>query len=149
MTEPRRAVAADAGELGRMRAALVEDVGPWNLRLIQFFRENVESDRMAAFVVDRPGGLAACASGTVTRSVPGPDHEGVVGYIHTVYTDPEYRRRGYGRAVTQALMDWLAECGCTLLTLNASDEGEPMYRALGFGVNRRAMRLIRVASHRG
>ncbi|MGW4895860.1 GNAT family N-acetyltransferase [Kitasatospora sp. NPDC004240] len=51
-------------------------------------------------------------------------------------------RRGYARAAVQALLDWLAEQGCGLVTLNASDDGAPLYRSLGFTPNERAMRLI-------
>ncbi|MFJ8475206.1 GNAT family N-acetyltransferase [Kitasatospora sp. NPDC094011] len=142
----RRATAADAGELARLGATLVGDGGEWIGRLAGFFRDHVESDHVAAFVIDRPGGgLAACASATITHSVPGPNHAGLYAHIHTVYTDPEYRRRGYARTAVQALVDWLTEQGCGLVTLNATEAGAPLYRELGFAPNERAMRLIQAA----
>jgi GNAT superfamily N-acetyltransferase len=138
----RRATAADAAELARLAAELVQDSGGWTSRLTAFFRERVETDRVAAFVIDRPGGLAACASATITHSIPGPDHDGTYAHVHTVYTDPDYRLRGYARATVQTLADWLTEQGCGLITLNASTDGAPLYRSLGFTTNECAMRLI-------
>ncbi|MEV7124006.1 GNAT family N-acetyltransferase [Kitasatospora griseola] len=145
MLTARRATACDAGELARLGAALVGEGGEWTGRLARFFHDHVESDRVAAFVIDRPdGGLAACACATITHSVPGPDHCGTYAHIHTVYTDPQYRRRGHARATVTALVDWLTRQGCGLVTLNATDDGAPLYRDLGFTLNDRAMRLIQL-----
>ncbi|MDH6109913.1 GNAT superfamily N-acetyltransferase [Kitasatospora sp. MAP12-15] len=123
--------------------------GAWKVGLADFLECHLVRDRVAAFVVDDPGGgLASCALGVVHRGLPGPDHEGVFGVIHTVVTAPEFRRRGYGRAVTEALVAWLTGRGCTLLNLNASDDGAPLYASLGFRVNPRAMRLVGRPYHR-
>jgi GNAT superfamily N-acetyltransferase len=127
-----------------MGAELAKDSGAWTSRLAAFFRDHVETDRVAAFVIDRPDGLAACASGTITHSIPGPNHLGIYAHIHTVYTDPDYRLNGYARATVQALVAWLIEQGCGLITLNATDDGAHLYRSLGFTVNERAMRLIQI-----
>ena len=144
MLSARRATAEDAEELARMAAELTAaGPGPWTARLAAFFRESLGTDRVAAFVIEREGGLASCASATITRSVPGPDHHGVYAHIHTVYTDPGHRRRGCARAAVTALTDWLAEQGATLITLNASDDGAPLYLSIGFTYNDRAMRRIR------
>jgi ribosomal protein S18 acetylase RimI-like enzyme len=52
--------------------------------------------------------------------------------IYSVATPPEYRDRGYGRAVTQvAVTDGFA-AGADLAWLQASEMGEPVYRAMGF-----------------
>ncbi|MEV8100152.1 GNAT family N-acetyltransferase [Kitasatospora sp. NPDC085879] len=143
MLTTRRATAADATELARLASSLVNDTGEWTSRAAHFFHTHADTDRVAAFVIDRPGGLAACASATITRSIPGPDHTGTYAHIHTVYTEPDHRLRRYARATVQALLGWLAAQGCGLITLNASDGGAPLYRSLGFTINERAMRLIR------
>ena len=142
MLTVRRATAADADELARLAAGLVQDTGAWTSRLTAFFRSQVETDRVAAFVIDRPGGLAACASATITHSIPGPGHDGTYAHIHTVYTAPDYRLRGYARATVRALVDWLTQQGCGLITLSASEDGAPLYRSLGFTTNERAMCLV-------
>ncbi|MFB7375825.1 GNAT family N-acetyltransferase [Kitasatospora purpeofusca] len=142
MLTARRATAADAAELSRLGAELLQNAGEWTTRLTAFYRDHAESDHLAAFVVDGPTRPIACAAATITRSIPGPDHLGVHAHIHTVYTEPAFRRRGCARTAVQALLDWLTEQGCGLVTLNASDDGAPLYQSLGFTPNKRAMRLI-------
>ncbi|QKW18789.1 GNAT family N-acetyltransferase [Kitasatospora sp. NA04385] len=142
MLSARRARAADAAELARLGAALVQAPGQWTTRLDAFHRDHADSDDHPAFVIGGPDRLIACAAATITRSVPGPDHLGLYAHIHTVYTAPDFRRRGCARTAVQALLDFLTAQGCGLITLNATDDGAPLYRALGFMPNGRAMRLI-------
>jgi ribosomal protein S18 acetylase RimI-like enzyme len=56
---------------------------------------------------------------------------GVAG-IYSMGVDPARRRKGIGRALTIAACRIAAEQGCTHATLNATDEGELLYRAVGF-----------------
>lgn len=42
------------------------------------------------------------------------------------------RRRGIGRALTAAALELGSSQGCQMATLNATPEGEPLYRELGF-----------------
>ena len=52
--------------------------------------------------------------------------------IYNVATPPEHRRHGYGRAVTtKAVADGFA-AGADLAWLQASQLGQPIYRAMGF-----------------
>jgi ribosomal protein S18 acetylase RimI-like enzyme len=60
--------------------------------------------------------------------VPTPPDAG----IFAVSTDPAYRRRGLGRAVTVAGVRDAAAAGCDLVYLQASEMGYPLYEALGF-----------------
>lgn len=57
--------------------------------------------------------------------------DGGVG-IFNVATPPEYRGRGYGRAVTQRAVRDGFMSGADLAWLQASELGEPVYRAMGF-----------------
>ncbi len=59
------------------------------------------------------------------------DGAGVAG-VYNVVTVPEARRRGIGRAVTNAVLDEAVARGHTLAVLGASDLGLPVYRRLGF-----------------
>lgn len=54
------------------------------------------------------------------------------GYVSSVYTKPEYRRRGVGRQLMENLMAHARELGVTRLLLNASEMGRPLYLDLGF-----------------
>ncbi|WP_431981444.1 GNAT family N-acetyltransferase [Streptomyces qinglanensis] len=155
MTTIRRATAADADALTRARAELLRaapDTSPdaaWLGRLREHLRTGLAAGtHMAAFVIDTPGGgtggeLASCALGTVHQHLPGPRHNGLSGHIHLVATTEAHRRRGYATAVLTALVDWLHERGCKVINLNATSDGDRLYRNLGFAPNTWAMRLAR------
>jgi GNAT superfamily N-acetyltransferase len=64
---------------------------------------------------------------------PGPQYPGDrLAYVYNVYTDPAHRRRGLARVVMDAIYAWCRDAGITSLALNASREGQPLYRALGY-----------------
>ncbi|MGI5271530.1 GNAT family N-acetyltransferase [Nonomuraea sp. CA-218870] len=142
MIGARRATAADAAELVRLREVLLASMGgPWpddGWRAATEARLRARLDepdpRLLAFVVDAPGGgLAACATGTVEERLGGPGNpEGLVGYVFNVATHPEHRRRGCSRACVTALVEWYREYGVATVDLRASAEGEPLYSSLGF-----------------
>jgi GNAT superfamily N-acetyltransferase len=54
------------------------------------------------------------------------------GGIYDMGVLPEARRRGYGRALTLAALARARQAGCTSVTLNATAEGELLYRSIGF-----------------
>ncbi|AYA15328.1 N-acetyltransferase [Streptomyces alfalfae] len=140
----RRAVPDDIPELVRLRALLFEDrggdyfspaatPGDWRHDLAAVLAAKLASKSVRVLVVDGDRGLAACAIGTVEHWFPGPhNRNGRVGHVIGVVTDPAYRRRGHSRAIMRALLDWFREQGASRVDLYASDDGAPLYRALGF-----------------
>ena len=58
--------------------------------------------------------------------------EGATGGVYDMGVAPRLRRRGVGTALTLAAIDAAHELGCSSLTLNATGEGEPLYRSVGF-----------------
>lgn len=56
---------------------------------------------------------------------------GIAG-IYDMGVRPKYRRRGIGRALTLAACRFARERGCTHAVLNATPEGELLYRTVGF-----------------
>jgi GNAT superfamily N-acetyltransferase len=145
MDEARRATPADALELVRLRAVLLNHItvqepvdDGWRRAASNTLRTTLaEPDpRLVAFVVerpDRPGALAACAVGAVEYRLGGPGNPtGETGYVFNVATDPDYRRRGYSRRCMTTLLDWYRDRGIRTVDLRASPEGEPLYGSLGF-----------------
>jgi len=55
-----------------------------------------------------------------------------VGYIWSVYVDPESRGQGIAKLMTQKALDILRSTGCTMVILHASEAGAPVYSQLGF-----------------
>jgi GNAT superfamily N-acetyltransferase len=145
MIKVRRAVVDDAGELVRLRGVMLAGMhgrepapGRWQESAAEtLHRRLADPDgSLVAFVVDRPDepdGLAACVVGTIEYRLAGPNNpSGRIGYVFNVVTDPGYRRRGYSRACMEALLGWYRRGGIARVDLRASDDGEPLYRALGF-----------------
>lgn len=54
------------------------------------------------------------------------------GYLANLYVDPPHRRHGAARALTSAVIGWLASLGCTVVRLQASRFGRPLYESMGF-----------------
>ena len=52
--------------------------------------------------------------------------------ILNVYVQPNYRRRGLARALTETALDWCRQQGVRMVILHTSDAGRPIYEALGF-----------------
>ena len=57
--------------------------------------------------------------------------DGVAG-IYQVGTIPKARRKGYGRTVTYAALQYAAQIGCQISILIATQMGRPMYEKMGF-----------------
>ncbi|MGW4028158.1 GNAT family N-acetyltransferase [Streptomyces sp. NPDC004838] len=142
MSAVRRATPEDAEELIRLRAVMLDSLHTlpdpdtsWQAPVAAGLRPRLgdPAGDLAAFVVERPGGLAACAIGTIEHRLGGPGSvDGRCGYVFSVATDPGARRRGHSRACMGALLGWFRERGVTRVDLRASPDGEPLYASLGF-----------------
>ncbi|MFH8634901.1 GNAT family N-acetyltransferase [Streptomyces lydicus] len=146
----RAATPADAEAITRMRSEyvlsspLTED---WVRQCTDELapRLTLKGDARA-FVVDAPDGtMAACALGLIHPVLPAPPYpRGRAGRVQIVATQPEFRRRGYARAVVSALLDHLADVeDVTLFELHTSTEAAPLYREFGFSGNPALMRMTR------
>jgi ribosomal protein S18 acetylase RimI-like enzyme len=145
MREARKATAADAAELVRLRDVMLAGMARqeaaddgWREAARETLRTRLDEPNpvLVAFVVDRPdrpGALAACAVGFIQVRLARPGNlTGETGYVSSVATDPDHRRRGYSRSCMTALVDWFRQRGIATIDLRASAEGEPLYRSLGF-----------------
>jgi ribosomal protein S18 acetylase RimI-like enzyme len=144
MTLVRRALPEDAGELLRLRQVLIDsmpgantDTG-WQSASLSTVTARLAdpAGSFAAFVVDhpeRPGSLAALVVGTVEYRIgrAGNPH-GRIGYVFSVATDPDARRRGYARACMESLLDWFREQDVGQIDLTASADAVALYASLGF-----------------
>ena len=93
MSLARRATPEDAEELVRLRKVMQDSyLGPdpdvsWQSAAVATLRKKLadpDAD-LTAFVVERPGGLAACAVGTIEYRLGGPGNPNV----EAVFRDPD------------------------------------------------------------
>ncbi len=144
MTLVRRARPEDAEEVLRLRQVMIDSLArsdratDWHTESLPVLRGRLaEPDGLfAAFVVDhpeRPGTLAALVAGTLDYRIGGAGNpRGTDGYVFSVATDPDARRRGYARACMETLLEWFREHGARRVRLTASTQAEPMYVSMGF-----------------
>jgi GNAT superfamily N-acetyltransferase len=70
---------------------------------------------------------------TILPWPPGPTYPGDrLAFVYNVYTDPAHRRRGLARLVMDAIHAWCRDAGVTSLALNASRDGQPLYKSMGY-----------------
>jgi GNAT superfamily N-acetyltransferase len=153
----RRAAAADAAALTRLREAMLSDMGMlaagadpgWRDKAQAWFARRLDDkEDFAAFVIEHPGlGVVSCAAGTCDQHAPGPGNPGgVQGLVFNMSTDPAFRRRGYARACLDALLAWFREeTEARVINLNATSDGTALYRSLGFAEPRYPALQLRLA----
>lgn len=90
--------------------------------LVTYLRSLPEGPRLFAAVDD--GGVVRGTSGSRTFLSDA--------YVFFVNTDPGWRRRGVGLAMTAAALRSAAESGAARACLDASGPAIPLYRRLGF-----------------
>ncbi len=120
----------DLAAIGHMRVAedwqanrwLIEAVHRWDGGRLFVVRSDVSAVADAGDAGDTPRLLA------VTSAVAYGDR----GFIGNVIVHPAARRRGLGRMIMQAAIDWLADRGVRRVELDATVHGRPLYEQLGF-----------------
>ena len=80
------------------------------------------------YLAETPEGKVAAGSGVMLHDRLGRRRA----YICNVYTEPEYRRRGLARRLVETAIAWCRAEGFPSIDLHASDQGHPLYAALGF-----------------
>jgi GNAT superfamily N-acetyltransferase len=136
----RMATGADVDAVVRLGHLMFESMGlpdtSWMPRATEVLHHGIEEGRMAAFVIDDPevpGRLVSSGVGILMQRMPSPSSpQGVLGYVQYVFTEPGFRGRGLARQVMESLLDWLEGAGVSVVELNATPAGEPLYRAMGF-----------------
>jgi GNAT superfamily N-acetyltransferase len=145
----------DIPELVRLRLAYLKaDFGQLDQEQLVQLHEELPSyldkhlgNDLLAFVAR--GGLrtiVSCAWLLLVEKPPSPRFpRGHTGILFNVFTDPDHRRQGLARQVMGALIEESYERRLDVIELNATDDGYPLYRSLGFSDDsstHRAMRMM-------
>ena len=145
MNEPftiRQATLDDIPVIVTHRRKMFEDIGmgtpqvldAMESRFVTWAREHMENERYLSWFAVTPEDKVV--SGVGLWLMDWPSHivgESLYrGYLLNVYTDPDYRRNGLGRMLTQCAVDWCWENDIEVVVLHASNQGRPIYEALGF-----------------
>ncbi len=108
-------------------------------RLSEEFFKHGDQTTVLAFDGERAVGCATICFITV---MPTADHpSGKRAHIMNVYTNADYRRQGIARQMITMLLDEAKERGVTYVSLDATENGRPLYASLGFSGNKENMGL--------
>ena len=153
----RRATLADVPALARHRVGMYRDMGDipasgeaqFLSASADYFRGAVASGEYLAwlaFRVTSPNEIVAGAGLIVRPMIPRPGPSGAFevreAQVVNVYTEPEWRRRGIAALLMRELLDYTRANHLGRVSLHASDDGRPLYEALGFAPTNE-MRLAR------
>ncbi|MFJ2478393.1 GNAT family N-acetyltransferase [Streptomyces sp. NPDC087659] len=86
-------------------------------------RPVLDSPGMTAYLAERDGVAVATAFGVLVEDFVG---------VFNISTPPQHRGRGYGRAVTEAVLRDGREAGARAAFLHSSPAGLSLYESLGF-----------------
>lgn len=97
-------------------------------------RPRLRNGGLVGFVAETAAGVpAASACLWVMPSQPRPGWKGTrVPYLLSMFTEPEFRRRGLATRILRASIRWARDRGYDHVLLHASVFGEPLYREWGF-----------------
>ena len=138
----RAATADDAATVTAHRRAMFEDMKAADADQLDWMAQEYEPWAREAFAsgkyrgwlaLDEAGNVAAGA-GLALIDWP-PNHLGRLAFrpvAMDVYTHPKYRRRGLARRLMEAMTAWCNANDIPYLFLHASDDGRPLYEAMGF-----------------
>ena len=100
---------------------------------------NGEQTTVLTFFGDKAVGCATICYQTV---MPTYSHKtGNRAHIMNVYVQKEHRRQGFARKMLEILLEEAKKRGATSITLNATESGKPLYKALGFNGSEEYMEL--------
>ena len=92
----------------------------------------LEGDQTTVLAVEGDR-AAGCATMCYTEVMPTFSHPtGKRAHLMNVYTDPSRRRQGIARQMVSILIEEAWNRGVTEISLDATEAGRPLYRALGF-----------------
>lgn len=142
----RKAEIFDCEQLADLRMAYLRDGGRkfsdeeasrMREKLLGYFNRHISYGGCIAYFAEVDGQIVSTAFLSIAERPPRNDVSScLVGTVYNVYTLPQYRRHGYAKAVMTALLDDAHERGIGSVDLLASEEGKPLYEALGFRLSK-------------
>ena len=148
----RPATLADVDALVRHRIGMFTDMGvPLDAAALEsafraWLAETLPAGVYRAWLVESAGGEIAAGGGiTILPWPPGPQYPGDrLAFVYNVYTEAAHRRRGLARRLMDAMHAWCRANGVGSMALNASRDGQPLYRSMGYMESPSPMMFLRL-----
>ena len=111
---------------------------------INYFAKKMDQGLFAAWVAETAAKkIIACAGVTFYELAPKPwNLASKYAFISSMYTEPEWRRKGIGGNLLEEALAYSRSKGITYATLHASKSGKSLYQSFGFNdTNEMRMKL--------
>lgn len=149
----REATVGDAGTIADQRRSMFADMGEGDairrdavaLTSLPWLKKKLSAGDYMGWLAIAPDQSVAAGAGIWMIEWPPTvtDLSGRRGMLLNVYTYPAHRRRGLARALVEASLRWCQANGITVVILHASDDGRPLYEAVGFKPTNEMRLLLR------
>ena len=142
MHKIRLATLDDVDELIRLRLDFLSEVG--NLKpgadggelgasMRDYLVRKMPSGAFLAWVAEGEGAIVATSGVTIFERPPnGANPSGLEAYLSNMYTLPDWRGRGLGTALVEAIVAHLKATRVRRVWLHATERGRPVYAKAGF-----------------
>ena len=141
MFEYRRMTPADVGDFIELRIRQLREEGATedvDLRpaLRDYYRRHMADGSFVAWLAVDGGRIVATGGLSVVEKPPYFGcPTGRIGLLSSMFTEPEYRRRGIARQLLGRIVDEARARGCGAVQVTASDMGTLLYGDFGFARN--------------
>lgn len=102
-------------------------------QLQEYFPRHITDGQCVAMIAEIDGELACAACLVIMERPASPSFiTGKTGTLMSLYTYPQYRRKGLATKVVELLIEKARQAGLPLVELFATKEGKPLYEKMGF-----------------
>jgi len=98
----------------------------------QYINDDWTNDYRYFIVEEESLVVGGCGLSTFRIPPQASQEKGIYGYVSNMFIEPDFRRRGLGRALLKYVIQECKKEGIGLLLLHASKEGFPLYSLEGF-----------------
>ncbi len=137
----RKATVADLATIMRHRRGMFSDMGfcddaaldAMEATSAPFITAGLKKGSYRAWLAEANGTVVA-GGGLLIVGHPSAPHDPSPrrAWILNMYTEPEYRRRGFAKAIVETIVVWCRTQGFASVSLHASDAGRHLYELVGF-----------------
>ncbi|MFA6448702.1 MAG: GNAT family N-acetyltransferase [bacterium] len=152
----REAVESDIPRLSKHHSLMFEEIWEKTSRAIgeakgaeleNEYAEKLKQEMPAgvckSWVFEKNNEIAASGAISIVNLVSTPDdHSSRVAYLHTMYTEPQYRGNHLAGMIVQKAIGYCKSIGLKRIFLVASDAGKPVYEKIGFVSSPETMRYF-------
>jgi len=141
MLRVRRAGVNDIEEIVRLRVAFLREVQPdvsvsddvIYQQTRQYITDKLPTDEYPVWLAEEGNKIVGISSLVFYHRPPTLlNGSSLYAHILNVYTLPEYRRQGIATALLKEIIEYVKSTPANRISLNASEEGRPVYERLGF-----------------